>query len=132
MEHVTGIGGIFFKTADAETTRKWYAEMLGIDSDPAWGGTAFMWREHDTPDTVGMTVWSPMPDTTKKFDPSSAKFMVNYRVRNLDAILAQLRAGGARVDDKVDDTEYGKFAWTYDPDGNKIELWEPPAETPEG
>jgi predicted enzyme related to lactoylglutathione lyase len=127
MEKVTGIGGIFFKTDDVETTRRWYQEHLGIDSDPAWGGYAFQWREHDDPETVGATIWSPMPSTTPYFNPSQSRFMVNYRVRDLDAMLAQLRAAGAKVDEKVDESEFGKFGWVIDPDGNRIELWQPPA-----
>jgi len=126
MEKVTGIGGIFFKTDDAERTRNWYRDHLGIDADPSWGGAMFQWREHDAPETVATTVWSPMPSTTKYFDPSTSKFMVNYRVRDLHAMIAQLRAAGAQVDEKVEESEFGKFGWVMDPDGNRIELWEPP------
>jgi predicted enzyme related to lactoylglutathione lyase len=128
MEKVTGIGGIFFKTDDAARTRNWYRDNLGIDADPNWGGYAFQWREHEAPDEVGSTIWSPMPSTTKYFDPSTSRFMVNYRVRDLDAMLAQLRAAGAQVDEKVDESEFGKFGWVMDPDGNRIELWQPPKE----
>jgi predicted enzyme related to lactoylglutathione lyase len=130
MEKVTGIGGIFMKTSDVAATRKWYQEMLGIDADPNWNGYAFQWREHDAPDTVGQTIWSLMPSTTKYFNPSTAPFMVNYRVKDVHAMIAQLRAAGAQVDDKIDESEYGKFGWVMDPEGNRIELWEPPVEAP--
>jgi len=126
MEKVTGIGGIFFKTKDAEATRNWYRDNLGIEADPSFGGCVFEWREKDSPDTVGSTVWSPMPATTKYFDPSTSPFMVNYRVSDLHAMIAQLRAAGANVDEKIDESEFGKFGWVMDPDGNRIELWEPP------
>ena len=114
MEKVTGIGGVFFKADDAETLRRWYQENLGIDVDPAWGGAM-----------LGETVWTIFKSSSKHFDPSRKPYMINYRVSNLDAMLAQLRAAGAKVDDKVDDTEFGRFAWVMDPEGNRIELWEP-------
>jgi len=117
MEKVTGIGGIFFKANDADSLRRWYAEKLGIDVDPGWGGAMF-----------GDTVWSIFKGTTTYLDPSKQPFMVNYRVANLDAMLAQLRAAGADVDDKVDETEFGRFGWVMDPEGNRIELWEPAKE----
>src|SRR5205085_2130521 len=85
------------KTDDAERTRNWYRDHLGIDADPSWGGAMFQWREHDAPETVATTVWSPMPSTTKYFDPSTSKFMVNYRVRDLHAMIAQLRAAEVAV-----------------------------------
>jgi predicted enzyme related to lactoylglutathione lyase len=113
MEKVTGIGGIFFKAEDADALRRWYQEKLGIDVSP-YGGAQF-----------GDTVWTIFPASSKHFDPSKKPYMINYRVRNLDAMLAQLRAGGANVADKIDDSEYGRFAWAMDPEGNRIELWEP-------
>jgi catechol 2,3-dioxygenase-like lactoylglutathione lyase family enzyme len=114
MEKVTGIGGVFFKAENADALRSWYREKLGIDVDPSWGGAQF-----------GDTVWTIFPSSTKHFDPSRKPYMFNYRVRNLDAMLAQLRAAGAKVEDKIDDTDYGRFAWAMDPEGNRIELWEP-------
>lgn len=127
MAKVTGIGGIFFKVKDADASRKWYQEKLGIPIQD-YGGSAFAWRHRDQPDHVGSTVWSPFPNDTKYFGPSQATFMVNYRVDRLDELLAQLREAGVRVDEKVEDFPYGKFGWVYDPDGNKIELWEPRGE----
>lgn len=89
------------------------------------GGVVFRWNE-DNPQGEGTTIWSLFADDTKYFAPSTASFMVNYRVEDLDALLAALRAEGCAVDDKVDDSEYGKFGWVVDPEGNKIELWQPP------
>jgi len=126
MEKVTGIGGIFFKCEDAKSLRNWYRDHLGIPVDETYGFASFEWREKDEPDVEGMTLWTPMPSTTKYFDPSRAPFMINYRVENLDAMLAQLRAAGATVDEKVDDSEFGRFGWVTDPEGNRFELWQPP------
>jgi uncharacterized glyoxalase superfamily protein PhnB len=90
-----------------------------------WGGARFVWREHD-PRGDASTVWSVFPIDTKYFAPSEAPFMVNFRVDDLDAMLAQLRASGAAVADRIEDSEYGRFGWVTDPEGNKIELWQPP------
>jgi predicted enzyme related to lactoylglutathione lyase len=128
MKRVTGIGGIFFKSNDPDTLREWYRDHLGIESDGA-NGASFPWREADNPDREGLTVWSAFPDNTRYFDPSSAPFMINYRVANLDWLLAQLREEGVTVDPKIEEYKYGRFAWITDPEGNRIELWEPPAPT---
>ena len=114
MEKITGIGGVFFKSKDAGALRRWYTEKLGIDVDPGWGGAQF-----------GDTVWSIFEGTTRYFEPSTQPFMINYRVADLDAMLAQLRAAGVQVDDKVEETELGRFGWAIDPEGNRIELWQP-------
>ncbi len=114
MERITGIGGIFFKAQDAKALQTWYAEKLGVAVDPSYGGAMY-----DT------TAWSVFKHDTKYFDPSTQPFMINYRVDDLEAMLAQLRAAGVTVDDKVDDTDYGRFGWAMDPEGNRIELWEP-------
>ncbi|MFN7947500.1 MAG: VOC family protein [Blastocatellia bacterium] len=127
MKKVTGIGGIFFKCADADKQRAWYQRHLGITPDPSFGGWIFQWRDHENPERVGATVWSPMPDSTNCFDPGRQPFMINYRVENLDALLEELRREGVQVDEKREDSEYGRFAWIMDPEGNRIELWEPPA-----
>jgi len=124
MARVTGIGGIFFKARDAVALRAWYREHLGIDVQE-WGGTTFRWNDPPAPE--GATVWSVFPATSKYFDPSPAPFMVNYRVADLAAMLADLRAAGCNVDDKVEESEYGKFGWVMDPEGNRIELWQPPS-----
>jgi predicted enzyme related to lactoylglutathione lyase len=125
MSRVTGIGGIFFKGENAEQLRQWYREHLGIEADGS-NGYAFEWRERDAPDQVGQTVWSVFKGDTKYFEPSKASFMINYRVDDLDALLTELRAAGVEVPDKVEDSEFGKFAWIMDPEGNRIELWQPP------
>ena len=126
MKRVTGIGGIFFKAKDAPALRAWYKQHLGIDVQD-WGGTAFTWTDADGNPTGGMTVWSVSPETSKQFAPSNASFMVNYRVEDVHALIAALKAEGCNVLDKIDDSEYGKFGWVIDPEGNKIELWQPPA-----
>ena len=122
MKRVTGIGGIFFQAKDPATLRAWYQRHLGIDVQ-SWGGTAFPWKD----DPGGATVWSVGAADSGHFAPSSAPFMVNYRVDDLHALLAALREEGCQVLDKTDDSEYGKFGWVIDPEGNKVELWEPPA-----
>ena len=125
MKRVTGIGGIFIKAKDPDLLREWYRRHLGIDIAD-WGGTAFSWAHEGNPGGTGTTVWSIFADSSDYFAPSTAPFMINYRVEDLDALLAQLRAEGCSVDDKVQDYEYGKFGWVTDPEGNKIELWQPP------
>ena len=126
MERVTGIGGIFFKAKDPAALSAWYRDNLGIT--PEWGHSkSFSWAEGATAERPGMTVWAIFESETSYFEPSRAPFMINYRVENLDRMLAQLRAAGARVDDKVQDSEYGRFGWVLDPEDNRIELWEPPA-----
>ena len=126
MKRVTGIGGIFFKARDATALRAWYQRHLGIDVE-AWGGVAFQWTDAAGAPYTGTTVWSIMPDTTKYYEPSTSPFMMNYRVEDLHALLAALRSEGCQVDEKVEESEYGKFGWVMDPEGNKVELWEPPA-----
>jgi len=125
VERVTGIGGVLFKTEDPKAMREWYAQNLGIAAEE-WGAV-FEWRENDDPSKVGQTAWSPMKADSTYFDPTTAPFMLNYRVRDLDAMLAQLRAAGAWVDEKVSDSEFGKFGWARDPEGRRFELWQPPA-----
>jgi predicted enzyme related to lactoylglutathione lyase len=117
---VTGIGGVFFKAKDPDALRAWYRKHLEIDVQD-WGGAALPWQDKD-----GMTVWTIFPDTTKYFAPSASPFMVNYRVADLDAVLAVLREEGCNVDQKSETSEFGKFGWVMDPEGNRIELWEPP------
>ena len=124
MKRVTGIGGIFFKTKDPENMKAWYREHLGIIPD-ADGYVSFKWREEDDPERIGLTVWSPFRDDTTYFEPSSASFMINYRVDDLHTLLNQLRDEGVEVADQIEEYDYGRFGWIMDPEGNKIELWEP-------
>ena len=126
MKRVTGIGGVFFKARDPAALGAWYRQHLGIDVQP-WGGAAFRWQGDDNPAGVGTTIWSPFPADTGYFAPSTAPFMVNCRVDDLQALLAALRAEGVQVDDKVETSEHGSFGWVVDPEGNKLELWQPPA-----
>ncbi|MBK8167823.1 MAG: VOC family protein [bacterium] len=125
MKRVTGIGGIFFKAKDPKALGDWYRRHLGLDVEE-WGGAAFRWAT-DNPSGAGTTIWSPFKDDSDYFAPSTAPFMVNFRVADLHALLAALRDEGCQVQDKVDESDYGKFGWVLDPEGNKLELWEPPA-----
>ncbi len=125
MKRVTGIGGIFFKAKDAAALQAWYKRHLGLDVQ-AWGGTAFSWSDAEGKPTGGTTVWSISPAESATFSPSEAPFMINYRVEDLHALVRVLREEGCTVLDKIDESEYGKFAWVIDPEGNKVELWQPP------
>jgi predicted enzyme related to lactoylglutathione lyase len=126
MKRVTGIGGIFFRAKDAPALRSWYQRHLGIDVQ-VWGGTEFKWADADGQPVAGSTVWSIASANSDQFAPGTASFMVNYRVEDLHALVKALREEGCQVLDKVEESEYGKFAWVIDPEGNKIELWQPPA-----
>ncbi|MBQ0934493.1 VOC family protein [Ideonella paludis] len=126
MKRVTGIGGIFFKAQDPKALGAWYKKHLGIDVED-WGGFGFRWNSPDNPEGVGSTIWSPFAADSGYFAPSTAPFMINYRVHDLHALLAALRAEGVTVMDKVEESEFGKFGWAIDPEGNKLELWQPPA-----
>jgi len=121
-EKVTGIGGVFFRARDPARMSSWYQEQLGIGVEA--GHSDFLWREHDQPEQVGRTVWSIFPAETEYFGPARPAFMINYRVASLDRMLDQLRRNGITVE-KVEDYDYGRFAWITDPEGNRIELWEP-------
>jgi predicted enzyme related to lactoylglutathione lyase len=120
---VTGIGGIFFKTKDPETMKAWYQKNLGLVTNEY--GSVFEFRSTDQPDNKGYLVWSPFTKDTKYFDPSKKEFMINYRVENLVELLEQLKKDGVEVVGEIEEYEYGKFAHIVDPEGNKIELWEP-------
>jgi predicted enzyme related to lactoylglutathione lyase len=124
MKRVTGIGGIFFNARDPAALRAWYQTHLGIDVQP-WGGAAFTWTDAAGQPTPGTTIWSVGDAAGNAFAPSNAPFMVNYRVADVHALVAALRAEGCQVLDKVEESEYGKFAWVIDPEGHKVELWEP-------
>lgn len=125
MKRVTGIGGIFFKSKDPKRLGEWYRSHLGMNLEE-WGGVVFRWASPENPGGVGTTIWSPFEENTAYFAPSQASFMVNFRVEDLHALLAVLRSEGCDVDDKVEESEYGKFGWVMDPEGNRIELWQPP------
>lgn len=125
MKRVTGIGGIFFKAKDASSLQAWYKRHLGIDVQ-AWGGAAFPWTDAEGNPVAGTTAWSIVPGSTDHFNPSPAPFMVNYRVEDLHGLVQALREEGCNVLGKIEESGYGKFAWVLDPEGNKVELWEPP------
>ena len=125
MKRVTGIGGIFFKAKDPVALRAWYRTHLGIDVQ-SWGGAAFRWADADGNPTTGTTIWTVAEAGGDFFAPSTSSFMVNYRVADLHALIQVLRSEGCRVLEKTEDSEYGKFGWVIDPEGNKVELWEPP------
>jgi catechol 2,3-dioxygenase-like lactoylglutathione lyase family enzyme len=124
MKRVTGIGGVFFKARNAPALREWYRRHLGIDVQ-VWGGAAFDWSADGKP-VPGTTAWCINPLESDQFSPSAAPFMVNYRVADLRALVEALKDEGCNVIGNIDDSEYGKFGWVIDPEGNKVELWEPP------
>lgn len=125
MKRVIGIGGVFFKAKNPEKLREWYRDHLGFDLEE-WGGAVFQPSGASDANQNEKTVWSLFPDDSTYFAPSTQAFMINYRVDDLYALLAQLRIEGCAVDDKVDDSDYGKFGWVMDPEGNRVELWQPP------
>jgi catechol 2,3-dioxygenase-like lactoylglutathione lyase family enzyme len=119
----TGIGGVFFRSPDPERLYRWYERHLGIRRD---GDTAVVLRwADDSP--AGSTVFAIFPSDTSYFGPDGQSFMVNFRVHDLDGLLARLAAAGVKIDPRREDFPYGRFAWIVDPDGNRVELWEPPA-----
>lgn len=123
QKKVTGIGGIFFRSQNPERSKAWYQQHLGLQTD-AWG-TNFEWRRADAPDLPGFTQWSPMAAESQHFKPSTRDFMLNFRVENLGNLLEELRAAGVTIVGEIEEFDYGRFAHILDPDGIKIELWEP-------
>jgi predicted enzyme related to lactoylglutathione lyase len=123
MARITGIGGVFFRARDPKALAAWYAQHLGIQLTD-WGGAQFLWSD-EVPPTTGSTAWSLFPADTKYFGPGSQSAMVNYRVDDLDALLAQLSAANVPIDPQREDSPYGRFAWITDPEGNRLELWQP-------
>lgn len=120
METVHGVGGVFLKARDPKALAAWYRDNLGVPVAPGQTHGAFASAGGEE-----LTIWSAFPTDSTYLGTESARFMVNYRVKNLDAMLAQLRAAGAQVDEHVDDSDYGRFGWATDPEGNRFELWEP-------
>lgn len=120
---VTGIGGIFFKSQNPAESRAWYAKNLGLAVNDY--GSSFEFRNANRPDEINYLQWSPFNQDTDYFNPSQKEFMINYRVQNLEGLLENLRANGVTVIGEVAAYDYGKFAHIMDPEGNKIELWEP-------
>lgn len=118
MQRALGIGGIFFKARDPKALAEWYRVHLGIEVEP-WGGAVFRWHGGES------TVWSPFPADTTYFGKAPQGFMVNFRVGDLRALVAELKAAGCAVDERVEETEQGVFGWVSDPEGNRVELWQP-------
>ena len=128
MQRVTGIGGVFMKARDPEGLREWYRRHLGLKLE-SWGGAILPWSPPEPGQPDGVTIWAVFPDTSEYFAPSNASFMVNYRVSDLAAVLEALRSEGCAVDDRTEQTEQGRFGWVMEPEGNRLELWEPPSES---
>ena len=124
MARVTGIGGVFFKsTADHKALAEWYSKNLGIQCEP-WGGAILKWSDDKSADN-GVTVWHVAEKNTEWFSPSTASFMINYRIDSMSEMVKQLQQNGVEILKGPESHENGTFAWIVDPDGNKIELWEP-------
>ena len=123
MAKVTGLGGVFFKSKDPKKLTQWYKEHLGVPVDE-YGYVSFPHPNNDAVPSI--TVWSPFKEDTQYMEPSSLPYMINFRVDDLDALLSQLKEAGVEVDDKTSNDEFGKFGWCFDPEGRKIELWQPP------
>jgi predicted enzyme related to lactoylglutathione lyase len=121
LKRVTGLGGFFFKSDNPEATRDWYKDRLGIPTDQY--GWTFRWKDNDGKE--GATQWSPFKADTTYFVPSEKPFMMNFRVHDLEALLVALKEEGVTIIGEMQTYDYGKFGWILDPDGNKIELWEP-------
>ena len=128
MKPVTGLGGLFFPANDPGAMYQWDEKHLGVKRESHGEGVASHWRDAEDPQKTGFTARSIFPQDTKYFDPSFAPFMMNFRVENLDELLKALREEGVVIDPKVEEYDYGKFAWIADPEGNRVELWEPPAQ----
>ena len=124
--HITGVGGVFFKAKDPKALAAWYRDVLGLPLE-AWGGAAL---RYDAPNHPPVLTWNAFPATTTYFAPSTGTFMIDYAVDDMDAFTERLRAKGVAILKRVDDDSSGRFAWIVDPEGNKIELWEPKRSTP--
>jgi predicted enzyme related to lactoylglutathione lyase len=126
VRRATGLGGVFFRARDPKALQAWYEEHLGLEPSP--DGTVLLnWRHASEPDRPGTTVWAPFEADTDYFGAGDRQWMLNYRVDDLQAVLDGLRAEGVTVDERVEESEFGKFGWAVDPEGNRFELWEPPA-----
>jgi len=127
VARVTGIGGVFLKARDRAALGAWYRDQLGVPVQE-WHGAQFLFRDDPTPHETGYSVWSLFEQGSGYFGPGAQTCMVNFRVDDLHALLAKLRAAGCTVDEKVDESEFGRFGWVTDPEGNRVELWQPPSE----
>lgn len=123
MKKVTGIGGVFFKCKNPAAMREWYKKHLGFNTDDY--GANFEWKDAGDTSVTGSTQWAPFEENTKYFEPSAKDFMINYRVDDLEALVAQLKSEGVTIVDSIESYDYGKFVHILDGEGNKLELWEP-------
>ena len=119
--HITGIGGVFFKARDPKALAAWYRDVLGMPLQP-WGGAAL---RYDAPGHPSAAAWSAFAASSNDFAPSASDFMINYAVDDMEALVARLKAKGVAIIKRRDEDPYGRFAWILDPEGNKVELWEP-------
>ena len=126
MKKVTGIGGVFFKCDNPQKMNEWYAKNLGLATTEY--GTTFAWRQADDPAQTGSTTWCTFPQDAAHFQPSTKPFMINYRVANIGALVAELRQNNVTILDEITEYDYGKFVHVLDPEGNIMELWEPKEE----
>jgi predicted enzyme related to lactoylglutathione lyase len=126
VERVTGIGGVFLRARDAPRLLEWYRAHLGVEPEPDGDAVVFDWTRTEGPDRPGTTTWALIPSESTYLGGTEARFMVNYRVADLDAMLDQLRGAGVAVDDHIEELKIGRFGWAVDPEGNQFELWEPP------
>ncbi|APG60624.1 VOC family protein [Christiangramia salexigens] len=120
-KRVTGLGGFFFRSKDPNAIKNWYNKHLGLETDQY--GSTFWWKNEKGEDCS--TQWSPMNSDTEYFKPSEKQFMMNFRVENLEELLKVLKQEGVQIVGEMETYDYGKFGWILDPEGNKIELWEP-------
>ena len=120
---VTGIGGIFFKCDNPDKTKEWYSKNLGLATTQY--GSSFEFRNANRPEEINYLQWSPFQEDTKYFDPSHKQFMINYRVQHIEELVKNLKANGVKIVDEIEEFDYGKLVHIMDPEGNKIELWEP-------
>ncbi|HZR23756.1 MAG TPA: VOC family protein [Vicinamibacterales bacterium] len=120
MAKVLGVGGVFFKSPDPKKLAAWYTRWLGLEND----GHGVSFKPATMP-AKGVTVWAPFAETTKYFAPATREFMFNFVVDDLDEVMAQVRRGGGQQVGKIEEADYGRFGWFLDPDGNKVELWQP-------
>jgi predicted enzyme related to lactoylglutathione lyase len=130
MKKVTGIGGVFFKCDDPKAMNEWYAKNLGLPGSEY--GVTFEWRQADDTAKEGSTSWCTFPQDTSYFNPSAKPFMINYRVEDLVALVAELKMDNITIVDDIAEYDYGKFVHVLDPEGNIIELWEPKEDTATG
>ena len=125
MKRVVGIGGLFFKAKDPKKLAAWYQKHLGLPIDESFNGYAFNWSDDGVRPNKGYTLWSPFNEETDYLEPSNKDFMFNFIVDDLEALLGVLTSEGIEQKGDIELTEFGKFSWILDPEGNKVELWEP-------